>query len=45
MGKLKNTDFYDMSMKNFVKEQIPDIDVELIFTPKKVEKKEGDETI
>jgi hypothetical protein len=37
--------FQDQKMKLFINEQIPDIDVEDIFRPKKVEKKEGDENI
>ena len=42
LNKVRKTDFADQNTKNYIKEQIPDIDISDIFRPKKVEKKEED---
>jgi hypothetical protein len=39
---IRNTDFKDQRVKNYIKETVPDIDVSDIFRPKKEEKKEED---
>ena len=43
MKKVRNTDFKDMRVKEYLKEEIPDINFDLIFKQKKVDKKEGDD--
>lgn len=42
MSRLKNTDFHNMKTKEYIKEQVPDIDVENIFKPKIKVKKDDD---
>ncbi len=37
MKKIKNIDFKDPKVKDFIKETLPDIDIEEIFKPKVVE--------
>lgn len=42
MQKMRNADFHDMKMKEYVRQSVPDIDISNIFVPKKKETKEDD---